>query len=196
MNKILILDVGGVIILSRRREVFEKWAIRLGKNIEVLHDVIKEYNSILAIGSSLSIAEYLKNKHIDWIDEAMFENLRKDLWSSEYVNQKLILYLLEHADKYTYALLTNNFKEAERVLDNRFKIPKFYKYLINSSDVGTTKPDMRIYKYALTMLKTTPQNCIFVDDKSENVNAAITIGMYGIIYTDFETFKKALELFR
>ena len=123
MKKFLILDIGGVIILSRRRQVFKSWAIKLSKDTETVRSLVKDYNKILFHGTTHLASDYLKDNHVNWIDMPTFEKLRKDIWQSEYINKELMSYLLKHSNNYQYALLTNNFKGAEQLLDEKFKIP-------------------------------------------------------------------------
>ncbi len=62
-----------------------------------------------------------------------------------------------------------------------------------SFEVGIAKPNPKIYNLAAQRLNLAPEECLFVDDKPENVQAATSVGMPGIIYTDFDSFKHELE---
>lgn len=53
---------------------------------------------------------------------------------------------------------------------------------VNSSRVGSAKPDRRIYEIAAEQAGTTPDRCLFVDDRQENVDTATGLGMTGILY--------------
>lgn len=118
---------------------------------------------------------------------------RADIYASEYVNEELLHYLLLHKEEYIYSLLTNNDHGAEERILKKSGLPKFYQYFINSSGVGISKPDSRIYLYTLDLLKADSKGCIFVDDSKENVDAALAIGMNGIVYREFSQFKNELE---
>ena len=193
-KRVLLLDVGGVLILSKRQEVFANWAVKLGQPTESVHQLIANYNGVLARGKSYSVSDYLKDRTINWIDESTFEELRKDLWGSEYLNTKLLSYILDRSADYTFVLLTNNFRGLEHLLDEKFKIPKFYKKIINSSEIGSLKPDPSIFLHTLKTLNVAPEDCIFVDNKVENVKAAREMNIKGIVYRNFTLFKKELEL--
>ena len=56
-------------------------------------------------------------------------------------------------------------------------IPKFQKK-IYSYDAGTSKPDQKIYEYALERTGVKPENSIFIDDLEENVDSARELGFY------------------
>jgi len=192
-KRVLLLDVGGVLILSKRRAVFANWAKKLGRPADFIRQLISDYNAVLASGKSYSVYDYLADRNIDWIDEPTFEQLRRELWASEYLNMELLSYVLEHSADYTFALLTNNFRGLGRLLNEKFKIPKFYKAVINSSDIGLLKPDPSIFLHTLKTLNVAPEDCIFVDDKAENVKMARELKMEGIIYTNFTSFQRELE---
>lgn len=55
------------------------------------------------------------------------------------------------------------------------------------------KPDPEIYKIAAERLQISPHNCVFIDDSQGHINGAVTAGMAGIYYEDFEQMKKELK---
>jgi 2-haloacid dehalogenase len=70
------------------------------------------------------------------------------------------------------------FEEARR----RFKtIGNIDNYVV-SSYVRLAKPSPDIYKLLLSKYNLIPQECVFIDDRKDNVNAAISLGMSGIVY--------------
>ena len=70
------------------------------------------------------------------------------------------------------------FAEARR----RFKtIASIDNYVVSSS-VNLVKPDPAIYKLLMTRFGLIAQECVFIDDRVDNVNAAIALGMSGIVY--------------
>lgn len=67
--------------------------------------------------------------------------------------------------------------------------------VINSCEVGFSKPDPRIYKLTLEKLDLLPEEVVFVDDREENVVAANNLGMRGVIYTGIEDLKTEIGKF-
>lgn len=70
---------------------------------------------------------------------------------------------------------------------------KRFSNVILSNEVGLIKPDARIYQLSLDNLQTTAADAIFVDDLAENIDAAKELGLAGIVHTDWEVTKPALE---
>lgn len=61
-----------------------------------------------------------------------------------------------------------------------------------SCEVGLTKPDPRMFRLLLDTYHLNAAECVFVDDTPENVEAAIQLGMQGIVFTSCEDLKTKL----
>jgi putative hydrolase of the HAD superfamily len=57
-----------------------------------------------------------------------------------------------------------------------------------SHALNLAKPEPAIYLHAVEGLNTPPANILFIDDRAENIAAALAIGMQAIQYTDHEAF--------
>ncbi|MFD3920771.1 HAD-IA family hydrolase [Streptomyces sp. NPDC058595] len=64
--------------------------------------------------------------------------------------------------------------------------------VVNSSLVGVVKPDRRIYEIAAERAGVAPDRCLFVDDRQENVDAAVALGMTGVLHRDATDLRTAL----
>jgi putative hydrolase of the HAD superfamily len=65
--------------------------------------------------------------------------------------------------------------------------------LVWSYRLGVAKPAPAIYLYALEQLGTRAEETLFLDDKSENVEAALAMGMQGLIFSDVENLRADLR---
>jgi HAD superfamily hydrolase (TIGR01509 family) len=54
--------------------------------------------------------------------------------------------------------------------------------VFTSGAVGERKPNLGFYQHVLNAIQATPQSTIFVDDQSDNVLSARSVGLHGIIY--------------
>ena len=70
------------------------------------------------------------------------------------------------------------FSEARR----RFKTIASIENIVVSSHVKLAKPEPAIYQLLLFKYNLKPEECVFIDDRKDNVNAAIALGMSGIVY--------------
>jgi putative hydrolase of the HAD superfamily len=57
-----------------------------------------------------------------------------------------------------------------------------------SHAINLAKPEPAIYLHAAEGLRTAPENILFLDDRLENINAAIAVGMQAIHYTTHPAF--------
>ncbi len=62
-----------------------------------------------------------------------------------------------------------------------------------SHTLKLAKPESAIYKHAAEGLETAPEHILFVDDKRENIAAAIYAGMQAIQYTDHAQFLSEMD---
>lgn len=64
---------------------------------------------------------------------------------------------------------------------------------ILSCEIGMRKPDEEIYEYTLKQLDVEADECIFIDDKLENVEGAKKVGIKAIFFKDVKQLKKELK---
>jgi putative hydrolase of the HAD superfamily len=62
-----------------------------------------------------------------------------------------------------------------------------------SFEVGSAKPEERIYRHCLERLGTPPAETLFVDDRPENVEAALALGLDAILYTGLDSLRGELS---
>jgi len=58
----------------------------------------------------------------------------------------------------------------------------FADHVVSSARVGVAKPDQEIYEIAADRANVAVDRCLFVDDRLENVAAAVALGMTGLHY--------------
>lgn len=72
----------------------------------------------------------------------------------------------------------DTFTEARRRFSTLASIDNY----VVSSSVKLAKPDPAIYRLLLSKYHLKPEECVFIDDRKDNVDAAKTLGMSGIVY--------------
>lgn len=70
--------------------------------------------------------------------------------------------------------------------------------VVFSSEIGIRKPDPRAYQAVLKKLGLRPEDCLFVDNRTDNVEAAQKIGMATVLAKNtgqtIDDIKKALAI--
>lgn len=70
---------------------------------------------------------------------------------------------------------------------------EYFDVVVASADVGIIKPDPRIYKLALDGLGLEPHEAVFIDDKPTYIAGAESVGMKGIVFSDYSSLVKQLD---
>ncbi len=87
------------------------------------------------------------------------------------------------------ALLSNSWGDhyPDHLFDGMFDA------VVISGQVGMRKPEERIYRHTVELIRLAPTECVFVDDLPHNVDAATALGMVGVHHVDYETTVVELE---
>ena len=87
-----------------------------------------------------------------------------------------IFYLRSLANHYPCALISNTSEAHIRFLEPRYDFFTIFHKKIYSYEVGSMKPDAKIYLHALQEMNANKEESLFVDDREENVLAAAKLG--------------------
>ena len=90
--------------------------------------------------------------------------------------------------------LTNWSMETFPAARERFGILQMIDRYVVSGAERLIKPDHRLFHVLLDRYGLIAEECVFVDDNSDNVAAAETLGMKGIVFTGAEALRKQLGL--
>ncbi len=61
-----------------------------------------------------------------------------------------------------------------------------------SHELGLVKPEPASFLRVLELERCAPADAIFIDDRAENVDAAVALGMDGILFAGAAGFRRAL----
>jgi putative hydrolase of the HAD superfamily len=62
-----------------------------------------------------------------------------------------------------------------------------------SHALNLAKPEPAIYRHAAESLHTPPANILFIDDRLDNIQTALTVGMQALQYLDHPSFLREME---
>ena len=147
------------------------------------------------------INQYDKGQSFDWLCQEISKAngvSARELEQAYYsqpelkLNSELIDFIQKELnDKYKIGLLSNIGSEPRQV--NVVDSLTFFDDKVLSFEVSLVKPDPEIYRLAAKRLGVRPEECVFVDDKTINVEAAESVGMKGIVYNDHADFMAELN---
>ena len=84
--------------------------------------------------------------------------------------------------RYDFVLLSNDVKEWSKYLFELYGLQKYFKDSIISGEIHMRKPENRIFVYAIEHIQCNPQECIFVDNSIQNLNAAQNAGINTVLF--------------
>jgi putative hydrolase of the HAD superfamily len=189
MIKNVIFDVGGVLVDFRwralmddlglpheRQDEFEKkvfgskWWGELDRGVldeEYVVDKIRENNK-----------EHINEFELVWANQvdlvATYDYVNN--WIDSLKAKGLKIYLLSNYPKSIFSLHEEKgkFTFIDKI-DGR----------VVSGFVGMVKPDAEIYELLMKKYGLNAKECVFIDDRAENIEAAKALGMEGIVFEDY-----------
>ena len=95
-------------------------------------------------------------------------------------------------DGYQTAIITNNIAEFKDLWRALIPVDELFDLVVDSSTEGLRKPDPEMFRLALSRLgNVPPERSVFLDDYDSNVNAAVSLGIHGILVG--EDIQKAIQ---
>jgi FMN phosphatase YigB (HAD superfamily) len=183
--KTIFWDIGGVLLTNgwdkqQRTEVLGRLGVDLA-DYEARHE---EANYFWERG--LSTAEHFFNLTVlNQNPELTFA----ELWPQVCAESKIvhpgsldILGELATSGKYKLATLNNESRELNEYRLDAFRLRPFFDYFICSGYVHEMKPHAGIYRAAIEISGHVAETALFIDDKTENCDAAADLGMQTICF--------------
>lgn len=124
------------------------------------------------------------------VDQARVEQA---ITSDSNKNQLLLDYIKELKQTHKIGLLSNIGDNWIRDHFLNTEEQALFDAMVLSFEVGTTKPDPRIYQTACEKLSVEPSEAVFVDDIAGYCQAAEALGMKAVVYENFAQAKQAIS---
>lgn len=175
----VIVDLGGVILRTEDPTPRQVWERRLGLQPGALHDLV--------FANEASLQATLGRATIDAVWELVanclnlspeeLDSLKRDFWTGDHIDEKLIARLRALRPRIRTALLSNAWPSTRTALETQWGIADAFDVIVLSAEIGLAKPDARIYEAALTELGSPPEAVLFIDDMESNIDAARRLGL-------------------
>jgi len=93
-------------------------------------------------------------------------------------------------DKYTLHLISNGFKESQKLKMAGTNLEGYFQHIIISEDVGVNKPDKAIFEYAIKLAGANKSESLMIGDSLEaDIYGALNFGMDAIYFNPFNAPK-------
>jgi HAD superfamily hydrolase (TIGR01509 family) len=192
MIRYVLSDLGKVLIFFDNDIFFRK----IAKNSPFMQEEIREltFSHFYLVESfdrgEISPEEFYRQvtkKLKAQIDYDRFYSIYNDVFS---LNSPVFQLMIRLKKNYKIVLLSNTDVMRFNFIKNKFPEIMIFDEYVLSYQVGFIKPHPQIYKEALKKAGAEAKECVFIDDREENIEEAERLGISGILmepHTDLET---------
>lgn len=199
MKKAVIFDFGRVITAQKPPSMFRRYekflGIAPGRLNPIMFDSPAWQEALLG---RMTIQEFWHaiGPELGLKNEDEINRFRRRYHQDEAINQGVLDLIHNLYGRYRMAVLSNSPPGLSRWLAD-WKILDLFDVVFCSGDEGMVKPDPTVFKVTLERLDVVPQESVFIDDTKENVDAALKLGLQGIVFTTAESLEaELLDLLR
>jgi putative hydrolase of the HAD superfamily len=137
--------------------------------------------------------KFLRDSGLNLAPDAVEELNRWDarMWTTE--NPRMLAWQQALKERGLRTAILSNMGDS--VLENmkrEFDWLNRFDVLVWSYQLGMAKPDPAIYRHTLAQLGVLPKETLFIDDKPVNVEAARTLGINGLVFTNVDQLRADL----
>jgi len=101
---------------------------------------------------------------------------------------------LAQAGKFFLATLNNESRELNLHRIEKFGLRNYFSAFFSSCYLGVSKPHPQIYRSALDISQRRPEECVFIDDRSLNLEGARRLGLHTIQFLNAGQMAEDLRL--
>lgn len=181
MNNIttLFFDVGGVLLTNGWDHISrEAAALTFGYDYEAVEARHQQYAEGFECGR-LSLEEY-QEKVVFSEPRSFTEEEYTDFMKTQsqpHTENLEMLRVLAQSGKYLLATINNESLALNEYRIKTFQLHEFISLFFSSCYLGVMKPDCEIFQRVLRITRREGAECLFVDDRPENVEAAQSCGL-------------------
>jgi putative hydrolase of the HAD superfamily len=195
--KVLFTDIGGVLLtngwdVNSRALAAKKFKLdlkELNERHSLMFDTFEE--------GKLTLSEYLKNVIFFRKRNFTHSMFRDFMFAQSKPFNDMIKLTRSLKSKYNLKVIaiSNECRELNDYRIRKYKLDSFIDAFISSCYVHLRKPDKDIYKMALDIFQTKPNESVFVDDRLLFAETAESMGIDAIHHTDYDsTVRKFAKL--
>jgi len=192
--KAVLFDLGRVLVDYDHQATVAGIAVQSDADPATVQQLMTRYATALGVGD-LDAEEFYQIL-VDEIGlRTDFATFIESYAAGIHRNEAALAYALslQQRPDLSVAIISNTNSAHVRWLDKQLPELIQFELVMMSNEVALIKPDAAIFELAMELLNLLPTQCIFVDDIAENVEAAQSLGMAGIVHRDWAITQPELE---
>jgi epoxide hydrolase-like predicted phosphatase len=180
----IYIDFGGVLVRTDDKGPRTRQAELLGMTYRDLEKIVFETET----SKRASTGEIPEEAHWQAVADALHmsraesQKVTDEFFAGDRVDQTWTSFLRGLHPERKVCLISNAWSGLRDYI-TRQGFVDIFDHMVISAEVGIMKPDPRIYHLALEELRARADESVFIDDMLVNVEAARTVGMAGIHFT-------------
>lgn len=194
MIKNIIFDIGRVLVTYEPYEYVLSYGYDVQTSKKICNIVFEDKRWIEKDRGTISDKEYLNaliTENPNYTDKIkiVYNNW---LTMVKPIKETVDFYMDLKNKGYKIYLLSN-FSTSYDKVESENKFLQIADGKIISYRFKTIKPEKKIYELLLSTYNLIPQECVFIDDREENIIAAQDLNINGIVFKDIESTKAQFE---
>ncbi len=174
----IFFDIGGVVLTNGWDHINrEKAAEFFGYDYEQSDEIHEQFADEFDSGN-LKLDSYLEKvvfyKKRDFTKKSFVEFMKSR--SNAYKTTFDVLDKLLEQNNYYLSTLNDESLELNEFRIEKFQLKKYFKNFFSSCYLGVKKPHNKIFQKVLGITQVNPENCLFIDDREKNAEAAKNCG--------------------
>jgi len=188
--KAIVFDVGGVLSKDMIDTKLMDLAASYGLDADALLAVKSQYRDLADLGE-ISDREFWIRILNHFGVQATDEDTEID--SYLVLVEETLDIARSLSGRYRTAILSNDSKEMSEIRRRKFGFDDTFSPIVISGHVGVKKPDVRIYNALIEKLGIPAEECLFIDNRLENVKAAQSVGIRTILFESAGQLRRGLQ---
>lgn len=184
MIKRIFFDLDGVLTTYKTGSftTSKYFAEKLGVDFQDVFEYKKQFDKDTDSGKISEFDVWKKTCErfgIEFNKEYLYE-----AFSSTPIDERMIQYAIQLKDKYEVGIITDNSIERANIISEKNSWSDIFDIIVISEDVKCTKEGVEIFNIATQRANVNPEECIFIDNKQENIDVAAKAGLMGVYFDD------------
>ena len=197
MIKALISDFGGVLMRTRTGGSRRALEQRLGLPPNTIDDRVfsceASQRGMRGEISELAVWQYLETDLALTRHGLTWQEFQEEFFAEDFLDEELVALIDSVRPGLKTGLISNAWDGLREVLHTRVPIAAAFDVIVISAEEKIAKPAARIYHVALERLSVKADEAIFLDDFSENIQAANALGLIGVHFQSSEQAQRDIR---